>query len=395
MSAEPAAASRVLIEIAVDRKRESAALRAFLNAANLLGLAVGKVIAEYRSHEDPLVSVAGTVAELRVQLAAANAKIDILQERLDKLPPRARPHHSPRRRFDILEVKAVLRESASTTAEWARVTVSTVLRWEKEAGEHPERTTVGSLLKPTPPVRRYADAERRLVQWMGRMGFPGGGSISKALIRVGRRIAPRTIQRMQKEKPQLAPPPLYARSRVEGRYPNHVWIADETEIPALFRIFSFKLLLIIDAFSRFPVAARLSIKKSTAAQLVDLFRCAARKHGMPRHFVSDKGRPFRTRRFARELKRSCVQQRSGRSVSMARSRSSKGSSRLSSTTSASDCLHPLACRCRATAEPHPGVLRVLPASPVPRRRHAGRAVLPNPAACLRGPTSPRPARRAH
>jgi putative transposase len=310
VSSIAAPAERVLIEIAVDRKRESAALRAFLNAASLLGLALGKVIAEYRIHDDPLLTAAGTIAELRAQLAAAQAKIDILHDRLDKLPPRQRPHYSPRRRFDILEVKALLRESAAHTAEWTRVNINTILRWEKESGEHPERATIGSLLRPVPPVRRYADAERRLIQWMQRMGFPGGGSIAKALIRVGRRIAPRTIQRIQKEKPLPQPPPGPMSRRVEGRYPNHVWIADETEIPALFRIFSFRLLLIIDAFSRFPVAARLSTR-STSVQLADLFEAAARKHGAPKYFLSDKGRPFRTNRFARELERFHVKQRFG------------------------------------------------------------------------------------
>jgi putative transposase len=306
----PRTSERVLIEVQTRRAIEGAALRAFLKAADLLGLALGKVIAEYRSQDDPLLAAAATIAELRGQLAAARIKIDILHDRMVRIPARARPHHTPRRRFDILEVKALLRESAATTADWARVSVNTILRWEKVAAERPERSTVGSLLKPTPPVRRFADAERRLAQWMHRMGFPGGGSISRALLRAGRRMSPRTVQRIQNERPMPAPPPAQA-GHVEARYPNHVWMADVTEIPALFRIFSFKLLLIFDVFSRFPVAARLSLWPPNAEEMRELFDRAACPHGVPRHFVSDRGRPFRTKQFARTLRQRGVKQRFG------------------------------------------------------------------------------------
>src|SRR5438105_8626753 len=98
MSSESIVKDRVLVEIAIDGKRESAALRAFLNAANLLGLAMGKVIAEYRAQDDALMAAAATIAELRAQLAAAHTKIAILHERIDKVPVRDRPHHSPHRR---------------------------------------------------------------------------------------------------------------------------------------------------------------------------------------------------------------------------------------------------------------------------------------------------------
>jgi transposase InsO family protein len=306
MATEPN--ERVLVEVHVRKLCEARALKAFLNAANLLGLALGRVIAEYRAKDEPLLVAAATIAELRVQLAAADRKIAILHERLARVPARQRPHYTPGRRFD-LEVKAVLRETAAVTAEWAKVSFNTILRWEAEAASHPERRSIGSLLKALPPIQRYADAERRLVQWMHRMGFPGSGSICRALLREGRRISARTIRRIQREQPlPIAPASSH---RLAGHHPNHVWIADITEIPALFRIFSFKLLVILDAFSRFPVAARVSLTRPTADQLADLFRRAVERHGRPMHFVSDKGTPFRTKRFARELRRLHVQQRFG------------------------------------------------------------------------------------
>jgi len=39
----------------------------------------------------------------------------------------------------------------------------TILRWEREVQAAPDRPTVGSLVKPTPPVRRFADVVTRLL----------------------------------------------------------------------------------------------------------------------------------------------------------------------------------------------------------------------------------------
>jgi hypothetical protein len=41
----------------------------------------------------------------------------------------------------------------------------------KEASLHPGRDTVGPLMEPVPPVRRYDDVTRRLIQHMDEMGF--------------------------------------------------------------------------------------------------------------------------------------------------------------------------------------------------------------------------------
>lgn len=247
---------RLVIEITAQRKLEAVALRAYLKATDLLGFCVGKVVADCRAQGDPLVAAMATVTELRTQLAATERKLALVQSRLDRIPRRQRPHFTPAARFDVLEVKALLREPAATTARWCGVAVNTILRWEESHRKEPTRRTIGSLLKAIPPVRRFADAERRLVQWMDHMGFPGAGTIAATLARAGRKLSRRTIARIRKEK-RLPTPPSPPQGRlVQGRYPNHVWIADETHIPCLFRIFSFKLLLIIDVFSRFPVAAR-------------------------------------------------------------------------------------------------------------------------------------------
>lgn len=44
--------------------------------------------------------------------------------------------------------------------------------------------------------------------------------------------------------------------------PNHVWMLDLTEVPGSLRLFSFRLTVVLDVFSRAPVAARCSLKET-------------------------------------------------------------------------------------------------------------------------------------
>lgn len=184
-----------------------------------------------------------------------------------------------------------------------RVSSGTVLRWERELQGAPDQPTVGSLVKPTPPVRRFADVVRHVVQTLSLAGFPGDASVPSFLARAGWRLSRRTVQRIRKEKP-FAPEPPKAESggrAVRARYPNHVWMMDLTEIPGLFRLFSFKLAVVLDVFSRLPLAARVFLSEPSAADIAHLFAGAALRFGPPRHSVSDRGPQFTTDTFRRTL----------------------------------------------------------------------------------------------
>jgi hypothetical protein len=52
---------------------------------------------------------------------------------------------------------------------------------------------VGSLIEPVPPVRRYDDVTRLLIQHMDEMGFGGNDTIAHTLARAGWRVSPRTV----------------------------------------------------------------------------------------------------------------------------------------------------------------------------------------------------------
>jgi transposase-like protein len=91
-----------------------------------------------------------------LHVAYLREAVEIHGSRWNKLPERQRPHYTPEARFRIVRLKTLLGLSAAETARLFRISTNTVLRWEDEARVGPERDTVGSLLKPVPPVRRYA-----------------------------------------------------------------------------------------------------------------------------------------------------------------------------------------------------------------------------------------------
>ena len=81
-----------------------------------------------------------------------------------------------------------------------RISSETVARWEHEVDRKPESDTIGSLVRPQPPVRRYADVVRHLVKSMALAGFGGYESIAQTLARAGWKLSKRTVARILKEK---------------------------------------------------------------------------------------------------------------------------------------------------------------------------------------------------
>ena len=170
---------------------------------------------------------------------------------------------------------------------------------------------MGSLIEPVPPVRRYDDVTRHLIRHMDEMGFPGNDTIAHTLARAGRRVSPRTVGRVRKEKRIPDPEVMLPTWSVQARRPNHVWMADLTEILSLFRIFSFKLAVVIDVFSRMPLAAKVFLAEPRADAMAALVQQATRSNGAPRHFVSDKGSQFTAEVFRSALEALGIRQRFG------------------------------------------------------------------------------------
>lgn len=297
------------------RELDTPALRALTKATHLLGLALAGRLREYRDARDPALDRFAQIREQILHVSLLREALDVIGSRWDKLPERQRPHYSPEARFRILRLRALLALSAVETARTFRVSVGTVLRWDSEAQAEPDSETVGSLLKPIPPVRRFADVIRHVVHTLTLAGFPGDASVAASLARAGWRLSRRTIQRIRTEKPVAFPPPPRlpaTRSHcVRARYPHHVWMFDITEIPGFLRLFSFKLAVLLDVFSRSPLVAQVLLSEPSAADVARLFSVAVRRFGAPRHSVSDRGPQFTAEIFRTDIARHGVRHRYG------------------------------------------------------------------------------------
>jgi len=297
-------AEKLLVSLTTHRDLAPDALRALIKATRLLGLACGTQLAQYRNSGEPLQAAFADVQRLALVARCYEAISRILAERWQKVPERRRPHYTPQLRFQILELKSLLGLSQKETAQLFAISRNTVARWEEEVAANPGQQTVGSLVKPNPPVRRYADVLRHLVHTMHSTGFGGCQQIAQTLGQAGWKLSKRSVGRMIKEKPPQTPvperPAKLARA-LRARHPHHLWMADITTIPSLFRLFSFKLVVVLDVFSRMPLAAKVFWKEPSARQMCRLFQRAALRFGPPRHFVSDKGRQFTAQRFRKTL----------------------------------------------------------------------------------------------
>jgi transposase InsO family protein len=297
------------------RSLDTLALGALMKATHLLGLALAERLRQYREFGDPVLDRFAQAQEQHLHVALLRESLEIQGSRWDKIPERQRPHFTPEARWRILRLKMLLALSADETARTFRVSTTTILRWEQEALGAPERRSVGSLLHPVAPVRRFADTARHVVHTLTLAGFLGDRSVAMHLAREGWKLSRRTIQRIRKEKPPAAPPsaPEPARSAraVRARYPHHVWMLDLTEIPGFLRLFSFKLAVIFDVFSRAPLAARVFLCEPSGKDVVRLFATTARRFGPPRHSASDRGPQFTAEEFRQALGRRSVRHRYG------------------------------------------------------------------------------------
>jgi transposase InsO family protein len=296
------------------RSLDDLALRALMKATHLLGLALAERLRQYRDSSDPVLDRFARLQEQTLHTALWREALEILGSRWDKLPERQRPHFTPEARFRILRLKTLMALPAEETARTFRVSAGTVLRWEHEALREPARPSIGSLVKPVPPVRRYCDIVRHLIHTLALAGFPGDRSTAAHLARAGWRLSRRTIERIRKDRPIAplpSPQPGAAGNAVRARFPHHVWMLDLTEIPGFLRLFSFKLALILDVFSRMPLAAKVFYAEPSGRDIARLFATAARRFGPPRHSVSDQGPQFTSLAFRHALARRGIRHRYG------------------------------------------------------------------------------------
>ena len=178
--------------------------------------------------------------------------------------------------------------------------------------------TIGKTVKPSPPLRRYADVVEHLCQALALAGLSGQRTIASTLARAGYLVSRSTVRRRLR-KPVSVPPDPLAKDRarpkalrtVKARRPNHVWMCDLTLVRGLFGLRTFHIAVILDVFSRLPLLAKVYSKAPTGAEIAALFRSACKPLGPPAYFISDHGVQFTSDAFERALERKGVKHRFG------------------------------------------------------------------------------------
>jgi transposase InsO family protein len=293
---------------------------ALVEAHSLLGLSLGYRLVDLRAKDDPLLASQAKIEELEARVAASEEIIALLGGRWDKIPDRERPHYTPEQRFRIVRIRRVLHLSVHDTAQIFRVSVDTIYEWDREARREPEKETIGSLVQPAPPARRYDDLTHHLVQTMGLLGFGGNLKIAECLANAAIRLSRRTVGRYRKQRrvppPEGVPAPTTPRKpdrqlAVTARFVGHVWMMDLTTVPRLFGFRRFFVATVFDVFSRMPLAVETFSSQPSAARVTRLFDRAAQRFGRPKHFISDQGVQFTSELFQQVLSCLRVRQRFG------------------------------------------------------------------------------------
>ena len=289
-------------------------LAALLRATHLLGLAFGSALGRLRESGLTAQAMFAKAEEQVLVVRMLREAAEILGERWEKVPDRHRTHYTPAQRFRILRLRTFLGLSQRETAALFRVSVETIGRWEEEALRGREEEDTPALVRPSPPVRRFSDVVRAVAKTMELAGVGGNDLIARTLARAGWKMSARTVGRIRKERRPRPRAPEAASAvprAVKAGRPNHVWMADLTDVRGLFGLVTFKIAVVFDAFSRMPLSMRLFVKEPSADEMARFVSRTARRFGKPAHFVSDKGNCFRGGVFRRELKRLGVRPRFG------------------------------------------------------------------------------------
>ncbi len=299
-------------------------MTALRRANQLFGAALLLQVAELRRDGDPVERSYARTKELELQLSFAWQTIDVLLDRLGRVPPAHRPHYRKADRGRILQHKDVFHLSCREVARLYAVTRSTIHRWvvDSVAPKRPDKP----LVAPAPPDRSYHALVRQQVLNMAMAGFGGSLRIAQTLALEGVRLSRSTVRRWTKDAgptaedpsapttPACAGParrtpgpsearPMPLERTVRARRPNHVLMVDVSLVKALMGFVHFRLAVVIDVFSRFPLAWRLFDAEPSAeelARVLDEAVARARRFHPDlslRHFVTDKGACFTAAEF--------------------------------------------------------------------------------------------------
>lgn len=289
------------------------ALQLFLRCSRYISLGLAHALPKWWRHEGSVQAGFAEGMLTQVELEKVRAIAEIQRARLGRFPARQRKHYTPRERFEIL---VLMRDHGLSRREAARqflIDPQTISRWEREAQADPEAEAIGTLVRPNPPLRGYDDVVKRLVARLDGLGVGGSLKIAQMLARAGTRIGRETVRRYRRTHPRPGPPGNASSKprMLKAKYVNHIWLADLTEIRSFLGLYRFRLVAVLDLFSRFPLAFRVFHKEPTAEEILGVLDLAMRRYGRPRHFVSDQGSQFTAEVFRETLDALSISRRFG------------------------------------------------------------------------------------
>lgn len=250
--------TRALTAVMGTRGLGSFFMSALRKANQLFGAALLLQLADLRRASDPLAKSFAQGKELELKLAFAHQTIDVLLDRLNRVPPSHRPHYRPADRGRILHHKDALHLSCQEIARLYALARSTVHRWVVDtlSPKKPDRP----LVSPAPPDRSFCQLVKRQVRNLAMAGFGGSLRIAQTLALEGLRISRSTVRRWTKEPdhpgsaPQQEPRnPAAGAGKPErpkavfAKRPNHVLMVDVTLIKSLAGFLFFRLALVLDS----------------------------------------------------------------------------------------------------------------------------------------------------
>lgn len=266
------------------------------------------------NHRSAEVRLKTEVDRLLQEVALLQEEIRIKDARMARIPAPQRPHYPPTERLAILELRASRGWSLTQVASRLLVSPATVSSWMRRLGEEGP-TAVVQL--PT-PVNKFPEfvayIVRRLKLLCPSLGYK---KIAQVLGREGLHLGATTVRRMLREKgtPGGGGEPVAERApgrRIVGRYPNHVWHCDLTNVPTSLGLwvswfpFSFPqrwpycwwVAVVADHVSRRLLGFEVFKGQPSAREMRKFLRRVVRESGgRPRVLVTDQGRQFRERGF--------------------------------------------------------------------------------------------------
>lgn len=312
---EPSHETRALAALANTRNFNTQALRLLLRTRELILLGKGLALGQWRESRDPVTGAFAEHCQAEIKNAELREVLDIIRGRILRMPPAQRKRYTPEERFRIVVFIRTYSLSCDEAARTFMVDAGTIGRWIREATREPANGTVGALLKATRPIRSLDEVTRQLVALLDSMRVGGSKRIAQMLVRAGKKISRETVRRYRKNPPAPAPSPKGEERvkplAVRAREPNHIWMTDITNVPSLFKIWIFKLVVILDVYSRFPLAFKVFSKEPTSNDIAALVEHAAGRFGKPRHFVTDRGAQFTGDVFVQKLRDLGIKQRFG------------------------------------------------------------------------------------